>query len=166
MVFCPHFELGMGEEKGRGQAICERYFSIIWSFCLFLFPPANSTFHEFPSALFPCLFYMQTTSMPLWTCEQRYCSAFNVKLNLNAFEKLLVGDCGHKLDFPNSRFFAYAWHGKVGKKGYLKLYIPSLFTPVNRSNFRFFLIFSVCSFWYVLSFSHRCCCCCFWMGCA
>lgn len=35
----------------------------------FIFAFPNFSFHEFPSALFACLFYMQTTSMPLWTCD-------------------------------------------------------------------------------------------------
>lgn len=110
MMFGPYFGLGKGEEKGRGEATCGRYFSTIWSLCLcFCFP---KFLFSWVSLCFICLFILYANYLHalvnLWS---KYCRALNVKLNLTSFEKLLERGCGHKLAFPP--FFAYLWHGKV-----------------------------------------------------
>lgn len=82
-MFGPHFGLGKGEGTGRGEAICGRYFSTIWSLCLcFCF---SKFLFSWVSLCFICLFILYANYfhalVNLWS---KYCRALNVKLNLTS----------------------------------------------------------------------------------
>lgn len=103
--------------NGRRKRERSRY---LWKLFFYHFITFSSYYLQFPLFMsffcFLCLFIFYVNNLhALVNFWSKYCSALNGKLNLNPFEKLLVGDCGHKLNFPHPPFFAYVWHRKVGK---------------------------------------------------
>lgn len=134
-------------------------------FFFFLIP--NSCFPELPSVLFACLFLYANDLYALVNLWSKYCSALNVKLNLNSFEKLLVETVAINLIFPILCSLYMFGMEKQESKGKLKLCISSLFAPVNKSNFRSFLIFFCLQLLVCLVFqSQLLLLLSFWMGCA
>lgn len=103
--------------NGRRKRERSRY---LWKLFFYHFITFSYYYLQFPLFMsffcFLCLFIFYVNNLhALVNFWSKYCSALNGKLNLNPFEKLLVGDCGHKLNFPHLPFFAYVWHRKVGK---------------------------------------------------